>query len=184
MELYRQLSLPFDPLVDMHLQPGARQARLQLSEANPEVLIFLQEAGLNPYYVDLFYVPPGFSTDFCHSDLMHLNADGSFPSASRLSWVVNAPEAKMKWYSVPDGVKKKFASAATTVAGAAHMLFPTALCQEIASINMNGWFLVDPGTPHAVFNPSSQHRWCVSFQLKDEKAQCVPYEEALKKLPA
>jgi hypothetical protein len=121
-----------------------------------------------PYFINLFYGPPGAST--------HIHVDQHLAG-----WAINyawgSTDSIMRWYSIKDGCVPK---SGMTTANTPYMFYEPNQVDVIEEKVVNGLCLVNTSIPHSVHNfDKINSRWCISIRTS---AKHVTSDMVLEKL--
>jgi hypothetical protein len=162
MQLFKKYNLHhIAPLKNMVANTDSRYSQIQRSELSDELIDVFARAGMIPFHIDQFYNKPYTENTWAH-------IDGFYPglepvSRAKINWIYTGPEARVKWWIVPEEEKLRVHEICTRekfIATHFHNMDQFTLIEEHL---LDGVCLVEAGIPHSVHNLSSVPRWVISI---------------------
>ena len=147
-------TVDLDPLIVNHF-------KLHNEHFTAEFISWLESAGLELWFAELFYCPPNAGI-FKHVDCVT-------PSDScKLNWVYDQDQTLMRWFTLKDGASL---ISDTTGIGSTYLRAEHESDYVLAHAHRIGKpSLVNVSVPHDVVNSSDAPRWCVSVAVKERGA--------------
>lgn len=135
----------------------------------------LQDRGLKIVFAGVFHTTPfGF---------LQQHIDGSvFEPIVKLNFVYGAPTSSMIWYKLKPNVQKEMVERLEAGDRLPYMGFEGKDCVRVHSEKQQGANLVNAGEVHSVFNPSSEHRWCLTLSVRNLDGSRPLFSEVATKL--
>jgi len=181
-ELYHELDLGLDPLLDMNLPTAARHNRVDPGNVNPALIDKLKSVNLFPANGAIFYSPAAFKTDICHVDCFIDDPSADWPSIAKLNFVAGDKNTLSMWYEVP-AEKRSLTAKLSTSISQPFQSYNLRHCINISTFSPFGWNLFEAGVPHTVANPTPNPKWTISFVMRDATTgRWISYNECKEKL--
>lgn len=179
-ELYYNLEIPIMPLKDMTLHATSYLTNIPQSNINDEIVSKFRDAEMIIDRGLLFYTMPFTNLTTCHKDGEPHTLDTDWPSMAKLNYVIG--KADTRWYDTSPKVRKE-TGVSVTPAGTLYQSIPISSCTELCSIVLQSWHLFESGVPHAIINPTSMPRWCISMPIRCVKSlNFISMDEAKKRI--
>lgn len=179
----KHLNLGFDLNLDylMHIQSICKNTSSVKMFENPtenqdtQLVNLFDNHNIRIYASEIFYTPP-FSTL-----PLHIDYDGSYPSFTRINWVIGAPGSTMAWYRLKD--TNHPATLLQTEFNRPYIVTDIDSCVKVWEEEIFSACLVEAGEFHMINNPTQFGRVCMSYALFDKETMGpISFTEAINRL--
>ena len=165
-ELYHNIDLDIEPLVDMTMPDRVRHNKLYNENINPKLINLLRAVGICPAGSGIFYSPPGFTTEVLHTDCHISDPHSEWPSIAKLNFIVGEKDTLSMWGDVPLKYRILSSSKSTDI-NQEYQAYNIRWCENIETYKLFGWHLFEAGIPHTVRNPTKNKKWTISMVMHE-----------------
>lgn len=145
-------------------------SRLAIKIPTGEIHDVLHDHGLKIVYAAVFHTPP--------KSFLPIHIDGNlFEDVTKLNFIYGASESSMIWYRLRDDLEQDQVQRRGLNEALPYMPFKSSDCIRVHSAKVQGANLLVAGEPHSVFNPTNEHRWCLTFSLRKTDGSRPNFEE-------